>query len=186
MMTHRADYFPNAKNSETQLLELPYKGGDLSLVLILPEKDFDLPRVEQSLTPEKLETWLSGLKLSHIRVVIPKFEITSDSIDLVSNLKSLGINDAFDKKESDFSIMVGKKYRNFLKPFIRSFICKAFISVNENGTEPVAQATDLWDFEEKNPPSFIVDQPFLFLIWDKKIKSILFMGRMADPALCQE
>ena len=167
-----------------ELLELPYSGQDLSMVILLPrqsslmsEAENDgLQELEQILTPENLRAWLKMLdeKDPHkTSVRFPRFTTTS-RFDLTGELKSLGMTSAF-SDAADFSGMDGTN-----NLFLSDVFHQAFVEVNETGTEAaamtfaVAKSTGMDD-------RFIVDHPFIFLIRDNGSGSILFLGRILDP-----
>jgi serpin B len=166
--------FRHFRNEELQALELPYKGKDLSMVVLLPSKVDGLPELEKRLTADNLTKWLAGLREGRVHVSLPKFECTSAfRLDLV--LSEMGMPLAFQPKQADFSGMNGNK-----RLFIHAVVHKAFVTVNEVGTE-AAGATAVVINDESEPPSFRADHPFLFLIRDNRSGSVLFLGRVADP-----
>jgi len=188
-MMNQTDSFSISKNEEAQILELPYKGSKLSMILILPNKKDGLPVLEQSLTSEKLDSWISTLRNNQVTIRIPKFKLTYGVVDLIPGLKWLGITDAFDKQIADFYEMLSPKYSTLEKLYIKFVFHKACISVDEKGTEAAA-ATDIGGVVDlvsiMDITTFDADHPFLFFIRDKQTNSILFMGRMADPTFCQK
>jgi serpin B len=174
---HRTADFRYAEAEDFQALELPYKGDDLSLTIFLPKESGGLVALEQSLTAGKLASWLSSLEEQEVIVALPKFKMTSE-FSLAEVLKSMGMTDAFDEHKADLSGMSGKK-----DLFITAVLHKAFVEVNEEGTEAAA-ATGVVVALKAGPPSqplFRADHPFLFLIRDLRSNSILFIGRVMDP-----
>lgn len=173
-----------------QVLELLYKGGDLSMVLILPTEPqnrnatpMQLWRLEayadleKSITPAQLDAWLKAARLQEVQVYLPRFTVTKE-FSLADTLKSLGMTDAFSGK-ADFSGMTGTK-----DLFISAVIHKAFVDVNEEGTEAAAAtavAVAAKNGHSTPTPTFRADHPFLFLIRDVRSGSVLFMGRLMDP-----
>ena len=174
---HRTADFKYAEAEDFQALELPYKSGDLSMTIFLPKETGGLAALEQSLTAEKLATWLSSLGEQEVIVALPKFKMTSE-FSLAEVLKSMGMTDAFDEDKADFSGMSGK---NDL--FITAVLHKAFVEVNEEGTEAAAATGVVVGLTAAPPrqPVFRADHPFLFLIRDLRSNSILFLGRVMDP-----
>lgn len=159
-----------------QLLELPYSGGDLSMIILLPSLPDGLPELEHNLTMAKLRDWLEQLNQARperVAVLLPKFMFSQD-FDLVSELKLLGMRSAFDAN-ADLSGMDGSS-----NLFIAGTIHKAVIEVNEAGTRASA-ATWVETARKGMPEIFRADHPFLFLIRDNQSDCILFMGRMANP-----
>ncbi|MBD1880445.1 serpin family protein [Coleofasciculus sp. FACHB-T130] len=161
-----------------KVLELPYGQGEeiskeLSMVILLPKQADGLAKMEQQLTPKNLERWLSSLKYEQmVEVWVPKFNLTSE-FDLSKVLANMGMPEAF-SVQADFSAMTGKKGL-----FISKVIHKAFVEVNEEGTEAAA-STGVGMTRGANK-EFRADRPFVFLIRDKQSGSILFLGRVLNP-----
>lgn len=166
-----------------ELLELPYYGGDLSMVILLPgrlgsESDPELGvfELERKLTAENLKTWLAALdrKAPHtVSVRLPRFKM-ADSFNLVPELKGLGMTSAFDSA-ADFSGM-----DNSHQLYLSDVFHQTFVEVNETGTEAAAWTLATAKSKGKND-SFVVDHPFIFLVRDNSTGSILFLGRIIDP-----
>ena len=176
MMHQKADfkYFDTAK---LQLLEMPYEGKDLSMVVLLPKEVDGLADLEKSLTMTKLQDWLDRLHKSEVEVALPKFQATSE-FRLDKALIDMGMKDAFDIGKADFSGMSSSR-----DLYIKAVVHKAFVDVNEEGTEAAA-ATAVVMVDPKGlrlTPSFRADHPFLFLIRDTRYGSILFLGRVMNP-----
>jgi serpin B len=178
MMTqqHRFRY---GERDDLQILELPYAGNELSLVVLLPRRVEGLPELERSLTPEGLADWTGHLQEREVVVFLPKFKLTSQ-FRVDAALKELGMRDAFSPERADFAGMDGKPHWLY----IGAVLHKAFVDVNEEGTEAAA-ATGVAvrvTSARVQPPTFRADRPFLFLIRDNRTGSILFMGRVVDPS----
>ncbi len=173
---HRTDDFRYAEGEGFQALELPYEGNDLSMVIVLPREADGLAALEARLSAENLESWLAGLRRRKVRVALPRFTMTS-SFRLEEALKSLGMTDAFSGR-ADFSGMNGTGGL-----FISAVIHKAFVDVNEEGTEAAAATAVVMmkSAAPRRPVVFQADPPFLFLIRDNRSGSILFIGRLANP-----
>jgi serpin B len=161
---------------QATMLELPYYGGDLGMVIILPEAVDGLAEIENALTTEKLNAWLARLDKANLHktwVHLPRFT-TRRSMDLVPVLRSLGIVSAFNDT-ADFSGMEGTT-----NLFLANVLQRTFVEVNEAGTE--AAAATLFEARTKSMTGrFNADHPFLFLIRDCGSGTILFLGRLADP-----
>jgi serpin B len=167
-----------------ELLALPYSGGDLSMVILLPEVEFDLPDVEQpglsgleqKLTAENVHAWLAKLDQAGAHktsVWLPRFK-TTQSFELAKELKSLGMPSAF-SDSADFSGMDGTT-----NLFVSDVIHKTFVEVNESGTEAAAVSLELVKARGM-ANRFVVDHPFIFLIRENGSGTILFLGRIVDP-----
>ena len=160
-----------------QALELPYVNEELSMVILLPKQFDALDEFEKTLTPENLTQWLPKIHKREVVVFVPKFKMTSQ-FSLASVLKSMGMQDAF-SSNADFSGINGKR-----DLFISAVIHKAYVEVNEEGTEAAAATGVVMRLTSIGPapiPVFRADHPFLFLIRDNLTGSILFIGRVANP-----
>ena len=165
-----------AEHDGIKMVELPYKGGELSMVVILPKLPDGLPALEKQLTPDRLAKWLAGLRdRAQLGVLLPKFKIES-RYELVGPLKALGMTDAFDEKRADFTGMAAQSPGR-----ISSVTHKAFVDVNEEGTEAAAATAVVVSEPSAHPLPFNADHPFLFFIRDVKHGTILFMGRVTKP-----
>ncbi len=186
MMHQKAHYkIAYSDDHSVELLEMPYSGTDLSMIILLPEVDYPspeveqpgLPDLEQKLTADNLRTWLAGLDQAHPHetwVALPRFT-TAQSFDLVKELESLGMTSAFDDRASNFSGMDGTT--NLV---ISDVIHKAFVELNESGTEAAAVTVNMVRTAGM-ADRFIVDHPFILLIRENGSGSILFVGRIVDP-----
>jgi serpin B len=155
------------------ILDLPYSGGEMSMVVLLPKLPDGLPEIERQLSSDSLAKWLGGMRPGEVSVSMPKFRFERD-YDLPVHLKALGMVDAFNPVRADFSGMADSSLS------IGAVAHKAFIEVNEEGTEAAA-ATAVVTRAFGFPPSFYIDHPFLLLIRDTKHGTILFMGRVMNP-----
>jgi serpin B len=159
-------------------LQLYYKSRDLSLLVLLPEDVSGLEQLEKTITYEKLNEWTSEdmMELYEVQLHLPKFKL-EESYDLKSTLSSMGMSDAFNQSKADFSRM--SLVRNL---FLSNVFHKAFVEINEQGTEAAAGTGSEVGFRIKLPSiEFNADHPFLFLIRHNKSNSILFYGRFSSP-----
>jgi serpin B len=159
------------------VLELPYAGEALSMLVLLPKERDGLGRLEDALTADTLARWTTGLRKRDVAVTLPKFKLTCQfRLDKV--LQAMGMVDAFSVRVADFSGMTGSP-----DLFISAVIHKAFVDVNEEGTEAAAATAVVMTLRGMPAPPvvFRADHPFLFLIQHKPSGSILFMGRVSDP-----
>jgi serpin B len=178
-MTQR-QRFGYAEREGLQVLELPYAGDDVSMILLLPEKVDGLGRLEDALTPENLDRWTRPLEEKEVQVFLPKFK-ESSQFRLEKTLASMGMVDAFEMDKADFSGMDGRKWL-----YIAAVIHQAFVEVNEEGTEAAAATAVVIKARSapgvsRPPLIFRADHPFVFLMRDNRTGSILFLGRMVSP-----
>jgi serpin B len=160
-----------------QLVELPYAGKDLSMLVLLPTKADGLPELEKDLTAEKLAEWQGKMKEAMVTIFLPKFKVTG-SFEMKEVLTRMGMERAFDSNRADFSGINGGR-----DLFIQNVIHQTFVDVNEEGTE-AAGATAVVIGAGGGPPkavTFRADHPFVFLVRDNRSGSVLFVGRVADP-----
>jgi serpin B len=179
-MMHQKAHFRYLQEGGFEVLELPYENGELSMVILLPEQVDGLRALEKRLSATLLTKALEGLRFREVRVTLPKFRVVAD-IDLNRSLKEQGLRRAFIPGEADFSGMTATAK----KLWIREVVHKAFVSVDEAGTEAAA-ATAVPEEKSKErrlppTPAFVADHPFLFLIRDTRSENILFLGRLVDP-----
>jgi serpin B len=178
-MMQQTEGFKFARLDGLRVLQMPYKGQQLAMVIVLPDEVDGLTKLEQELSPETWQKWTGKLAEKEVWVRLPRFKMTTE-FGLNDALSSLGMPLAFKEGSADFSGMNGKT-----DLFISAALHKAFVDVNEEGTEAAAAtavviaptAAPIRDEPEK----FHADHPFLFSIVDQRTKSILFVGRVMDP-----
>jgi len=178
-LMHSEEKLLYTADSSCQVVAIPYKSRELSMIIFLPKDVAGLPALEQSFTAASVEKWLNELRGSpKIILTLPKFKMTSQ-FELGSALGELGMKQAFGKS-ADFSGMTGKR-----DLWISAAIHKAYIDVNEEGTEAAAATGTVMRSMamsyEQQPIVFRADHPFVFLIRDERSGAILFMGRVIDP-----
>ena len=176
-MMHQVGTFGYRELKGVQVLELPYAGGQMSMLVLLPREKDGLPQIEAGLNAGSLKSWLAGLSTAEVQVYLPRFKLAWGPFDLTDHLKALGIQDAFVPGTADFSGMDGT--RNL---FIDLVLHQAMVEVNEEGTEAAAATGVTMRLSAAHPHIFRADHPFLFLIRDNSSGSVLFMGRVVDPA----
>jgi serpin B len=180
-LMHQTDEFGYAEFPGLQVLSLPYRGGDVSMVVLLPRQRDGIGGLETQLTPENLATWTANPVGQKVHVSLPKFKTTAE-FSLGDTLAAMGMSDAFDPDKADFSGMDGT---NDL--YISKVIHQAYVDVDEQGTEAAAATAVVMtlgmamSMQEPPIPTFRADHPFLFLIRDNRTGSILFLGRIMDP-----
>lgn len=161
----------------TRLVELPYRGGELAFVAVLPPTHDGLPALEAKLTPEVFAGWLAALHPAHdFPLWLPRFRFEARHDDLPAVLQNLGMVRAFREGEADFSGM-----REVGGLCLDRVVQQAFIEVNEEGTEAAAATAVTVKSVSDSGAEFRADRPFLFLIRDVKTGTMLFLGRVADP-----
>jgi serpin B len=168
--------FNYTETERLQILELPYEGEELSMLILLPKGD-DLNALEESLNTENLSEWRNRLIEQRVEVYIPKFKFETKYF-MAEDLKGMGMPTAF-SMNADFSGMTGKK-----DLFISQVIHQAFVEVNEEGTEAAAATAVVWKGLSVRPKSikiFKADHPFIFVIQEKETGDILFLGRVTNP-----
>jgi serpin B len=167
------------EDNKVQVLEMTYAGDRLAMVIILPRKGVALGAVEKSLTARVLGEWLARLSEEEVSIELPRFK-TTRSLDLRDALIRLGMKDVF-TEAADFSGMTEK-----VKLSLSAAVHKAFVEVNEEGTEAAAATAvetvaTARQSDYKDIKTFIADHPFIFLIRDGQSGSIIFAGRLANP-----
>uniref|UniRef100_A0A672KXZ4 Serpin B6 n=1 Tax=Sinocyclocheilus grahami TaxID=75366 RepID=A0A672KXZ4_SINGR len=184
-MMRQKSKFPLAFIPEmnSQVLELPYVGKNLSMLIILPNEiqgeTTGLQKLEKALTYEKLMEWTKSSKMlqEEVQVSLPKFKM-AETYGMVQFLRSMGMEDVFDPQKVNLS---GMSSNNNLA--VSNVIHKAFVEVNEEGTEAAAATgiTITTTSMPLPPKTFIADHPFLFFIRHNPSNSILFYGRICSP-----
>ncbi len=177
-MMHQTRSFGYQAADGLQVLEMPYVDGKLSMLVLLPKEIEGLPALEEKLTAENLRQWTTGLRRQRVIVYLPRFKLTSQ-FGLNDALQAMGMTLAFDDLKADFSRMSPGEGL-----YISAVVHKAFVDVNEEGTEAAAATGVIMAPRAAivdEPPTFRADHPFLFLIRDNQTGSILFIGRVANP-----
>ncbi|CAN9506497.1 unnamed protein product [Ophioblennius macclurei] len=183
MMRQRTELHINTlPEVNSQILELPYVGKDLSMFIILPEDIEDgttgLEKVEKELTFDKFAEWtnVDMMGKNQVEVSLPRFKL-EETYNLNDVLKSMGMVDAFEVSRSNFA---GLSPANDL--VLSSVVHKAFVEVNEEGTEAAAATGAVMGTRSLViPDRFLADHPFLFFIQHKPTKTVLFAGRYSSP-----
>ncbi|MCA9674738.1 MAG: serpin family protein [Kofleriaceae bacterium] len=159
---------------------LPYDGGKLEMVVVLPEPMPDelgdpLPALEAELTAAKLDEIRASLHEAEVTLELPKFDFDAP-LSLADTLAAMGMPSAFDTT-ADFSGIDGTR-----RLAISDVLHKGFVAIDETGTEAAAAtAVVVGDTSVPEPATMIVDRPFLFFIVDRPTGAILFVGRIVDP-----
>lgn len=171
------------------MIELPYRGDDLSMLVIAPNQYDGLSKIEQSLTAANVGNWVSQLKSRTTDVRLPVFR-QETSYSLKKTLMAMGMTQAFDPVGANFGGMSDSISEPLYLDMVRH---KAFIEVNETGTEAAAVTAVGVAFGSPGPPpipefipEFRADRPFIYIIRDDETGTILFLGRMTEPSLPTE
>ncbi len=175
-MMNQTTYLPYAAGTDYQAVELPYDGGELGMLLILPAAGH-FEQFEQALDAPTLGTLRASLASDYVSLGLPKFKIQG-SFDLGAAMRALGMQAAFSTTAADFSGISAKELL-----YISGIFHKSFIDIDENGTEAAA-ATAVVAGATAAPlqPKIVkLDRPFLLAIVDKKTGAIVFWGRVVDP-----
>uniref|UniRef100_A0A8C3YHV7 Serpin family B member 1 n=1 Tax=Catagonus wagneri TaxID=51154 RepID=A0A8C3YHV7_9CETA len=173
--------FGYIKELKCRVLELPYQGRELSMVILLPDSIEDestgLSKIEQQLTLERLREWTrpENLELLEVSVHLPRFRL-EESYDLNAPLGRLGVQDLFGSRAD----LTGMSEARDL--FISKVVHKSFVEVNEEGTEAAAATAGMAVFAMLMPEeNFLADHPFIFFIRHNSSANILFLGRLSSP-----
>jgi serpin B len=173
-----------AHRQGVKVLEIPYMGDRMSLLVALPDERDGLDAVEASLRPARLEAWVKALAPERVAVSLPKFEVNpSGAVPLGELLKAMGMGIAFDRQKADFTGIANPPDPSD-RLSIGAVLHKAFVKVDEMGTEAAAATTVMMlgaTAMRARPVEFKADHPFLFFLRDDVSGLILFMGRVAEP-----
>ena len=162
-----------------KILSMPYKAGQVSMIIALPDDIKDLKDLEEDLDEDKLKSWSSKLKPAKCQVTIPKYTFTK-SVSLVPFLKKMGITDLFQDGKADLSGIA----KDDSLP-VSDIIHKAVLTIDENGPE-ADTATAIPDPEDANfaytsIEVFKADHPFVVIIYDQASEAVIFMGSVKRP-----
>jgi serpin B len=178
-MMHQTSRFNYLEANEFQALEMPYTGGRLALMVLLPRKVDGLSELERTLTAENLTGWTAKLRPRKVAVELPRFKVTGTFL-LNDVLSQMGMPLPFDDTRADFSRMDEGPPGLYLFAVVH----KAFLDVNEEGTEAAAATAavmSLRGISTEKPTVFRADHPFIFLIRDISTGSLLLQGRLVNP-----
>jgi len=177
-LMHQWTHIGYMETDEFQLADIPYKAGVLSMTILLPREADGLAALEKRLTAENLTEWIAKARSTHVDLNLPRFKFTSQ-FGLGKPLAALGMTDAFEPDRADFSGMTTAE-----KLFIAAVLHKAFVAVDEKGTEAAAATAVMVGataMPQKPQVIFRADRPFVFLICHRPTGAVLFLGRLANP-----
>jgi serpin B len=176
-LMRRTDHFSYGETERAQVVEIPYRGGDIGMVVVLPKAKDGLAAVEAN---ERIDEW-TGLLQGRAKVALslPKFTYTT-ALDLGDTLQGLGMHLAFDPEKADFSGITDAE-----RLFVGGVLHKAFVAVDEKGTEAAAATATMMVGTAMPRPEptieFKVDHPFLFFLRHRATGEVLFLGHVVDP-----
>ena len=172
-----------------QAVHLNYRGDDLSMLVLLPDRKDGLRDLEKALSAQMLKDCLARLGVGEVELHLPRFKITWGTGNMRGLLNALGVTLAFDRSQADFSVINGRQPPHKEALFISAVYHKALAEVNEEGTEAATVTPFLLRKlgtarQPSTPPPvpiFRADHPFVFAIRDRISGVILFLGRVVDP-----
>ena len=189
----KEDLFNYTETEDMQILELPYKNDDISMMIFLP-KDKKLEEVLESVNESSLSKWKNRMTKCEVDIYLPKFKLET-SYELSNVLKEMGMVNPFTpsaKFEGFYNMTelaeVYGVHESEIFIYISKVLHKAFIEVNEEGTEAAAATAVIMCGTTSVDPTipqrivFDADHPFMFMIQQKETGNILFMGSMTDPS----
>jgi serpin B len=187
-LMHQHEEVRYLQASGYQAVDLDYQGGELSMLVLLPERKDGLRDLETRLSVRMLDDCVAKTRVREVKLFLPKFRMSWGTADLGSALCALGMPLAFTRAQADFSGINGLEPPREESLFLSAVFHKAFVEVDEEGTEAAAATAIVMAptaaLRSPKPPPvpiFRADHPFLFAIRDRKSGVILFLGRVADP-----
>jgi serpin B len=175
LFMHRSVSVKYYEDELAQVVELPYSGKDLSMMIMLPQEVSGIHKLEQKLDTGLYNEYQESMFSKKVDLWLPRFRVETQ-YNLNQPLKDLGMNSAF-SGDADFSGMTGNK-----ELFISDVAHKAFVEVSEEGTEAAAATGAVMSKTSLvKKVEFRADHPFIYLIKDNRTGSILFMGRLYEP-----
>ncbi|KAK9391570.1 heparin cofactor 2 [Crotalus adamanteus] len=173
MMKIKASFLATEDNElDCRVLQLPYV-GNISMLIVLPYKLAGLKGLENQLSPQVVERWQKSMTNRTREVLMPRFKLEKN-YDLIENLKAMGIGELFTQR-GNYSGISEERIT------INKFNHQGTITVNEEGTE-AASVTTVGFMPLSAQIRFVIDHPFLFLIYEHRTSCLLFMGRVSDPS----
>lgn len=179
-MNRTGEQVDYAKLSDAEILELPYKGGRFSMLVLLPDKKSDIETLEKALSAEQLSKWIAAMTPQKVKIYLPKFKQEND-YELAQTLAKMGMPSAFSPEAADFSGITGLD-----DLYISNIVHKTFIEVAEEGTEAAAATAVIMMRTSMPAPDddavvFRAERPFIYIIRDNTTGAIIFIGRYTRP-----
>jgi serpin B len=187
-LMHQRDDFLYTEGDGYQAIQLPYENRNIAMMILLP-REGRFREIEERLTGDWVQSVVFGFSEHDVILTMPKFSFETPVLDLVQTLGAMGMPDAFSQSDADFSAVAQLQPGEVI--CISRVLHKAFIEVDEKGTEAVAAVVvieeltivEAIDAPTEPPPIIMkIDRPFIFLIRDIKTNTILFVGRVMNPA----
>ncbi|MBW6515778.1 MAG: serpin family protein [Candidatus Cloacimonetes bacterium] len=174
----RDDSLQYVEKADYQMVQLPYTGEELAMVIILPKKDIPLASIIENLDNDKFNEALESLTIEKVDLQLPKFKFEA-KYNMKDMFRKLGMIEAF-SEYADFTAMTSDEERFFIDEIIH----QAFVEVDEKGTEAAAATAVVMrttSIDGPQPIIFRADRPFLFFINDTVTNTILFSGTLINP-----
>jgi len=177
-MMKQTESFGYTDGEGYQAVELQYDGNELSMVILLPASG-NFEAFEKTLEAQQVDAIIDDLQNTQVTLTMPQFEFESQ-FSLKDTLAEMGMRDAFSPDDADFSGMAGNP-----ELFISDVVHKAFVAVDEAGTEAAAATAVIVGTTSvpEHPVEVTIDRPFIFLIRDIETGAILFVGRVLNPGV---
>jgi len=180
-MMHNTDFYNYGKTGGLQILEMPYKGDDISMLVLLPKGGIipgegSLNKLEDSFGTDKLDDLKDDMSGEIVQVSLPKFNFETKYF-MKDDLEEMGMSTAFKYPKADFTGMSPTD-----ELYIDDVIHQTFVKVNEAGTEAAAATAVVGEMGISRPKTFTADHPFIFIIQERDTGAILFLGRVSDPS----
>ncbi|KAM8853762.1 LOW QUALITY PROTEIN: neuroserpin [Synchiropus picturatus] len=186
MMYQQGDFYYGEFNDGSQeasgmyqVLEMPYEGEDMAMMIVLPRQEVPLASLEPIIKASLIEEWAASVKYQKVEVYLPRFKV-EQKLDLRKLLQPLGITRIF-SGAADLSAMTGAE-----DLYISGAVQKAYLEVTEEGAEGasgsgmIATSRNLVLY-----PQVMADHPFFFIIRSRRTGSVLFMGRVLTPEVME-
>ncbi|XP_032340784.1 serpin I2 isoform X2 [Camelus ferus] len=158
-----------------QVLELPYKGDEFSLIIILPAEDVNIEEMEKLITAHQILQWFSEMQEEEVEISLPRFKV-EQKLDFKEALYSLNITEVF-SGGCDLSGITDSS-----EVYISQVMQQVFFEINEDGGEAATSTgIDIPAIMNLHRNQFIANHPFLFIMKNNPTESIVFMGRVRDP-----